>query len=121
MYRLFIVLFLLLTSSQLAVAGLPSAGVHTMNMTQDARIGHSASEVCTGAESAQSLSSSHSLDCHSSSSCGVCGNCHACQQAAIPDGQWLQKVAGPVRGEFSWLTTRVASVEQGPILKPPIR
>lgn len=128
MRSLFIVLFLVWTSVQLALAGLPDAAVHTTAPTQGEIAAHAMSEMVVGVDQGHvhPTDVNPSLGCDSSaSSCASCATCVSCshchgQQLAIAD-ELLWLMAGAFAGDsFTWLTSRFVSAEAAPIFKPPI-
>ena len=121
MRRLFIVLFLLLTSVQLALAGLPATGVHAVATGQDEVVVAAANKALSGHESSHGMEADHPLTCDTSSSpCMSCDSCHTGQQVALADDLSGRAVDTPQGNRFSWLSTRVASAESVPVFKPPI-
>lgn len=121
MRRLFIVLFLLLTSVQLALAGLPATAVHVVAAGQDELLVAAPNKPLSGHESSHAMEADHRLTCDSSSSpCMSCDSCHTCQQVALADDVSTRAVGTPEDNRFSWVSTRVASAESAPVFKPPI-
>ncbi|MBH1965777.1 MAG: hypothetical protein I8H77_15645 [Comamonadaceae bacterium] len=121
MRRLFIVLFLLLTSVQLALAGLPATAVHVVTAGQDDLVAAAANKALSGHGSSHAMEADHPLTCDMSfSPCMSCDSCHTCQQVAIADDVSGRAVGTAQGNRFIWLSTRFASAESAPVFKPPI-
>ncbi|MET4578143.1 hypothetical protein [Ottowia thiooxydans] len=129
MRRLFIFLFLVLTSVQLALAGLPATPVHSAASPEGETAVHAMVEKVAGADHSHTTDAKIPLGCDSSASsctscspcstCATCSHCHG-QPSAIADTLSGLMLAAFTRGRFTWLTPRFASAEAAPIFKPPI-
>lgn len=121
MPRLFILLLLVLTFFQLALAGLPMTVIPTMTTAQVDFNGHVEDRPGRCLTETEASGPGQAAASDLSQCCVLCSICQLCHEAAILDGQSLWGTIGPLPYSFLPLVNNYASTDHTPSLKPPIR